>query len=46
MNSEEGQSARRCRCRSSLVGGRLVVKRPLLTDHVARALLALAPPEC
>lgn len=29
-----------------LIDGRLVVKRPLLTDHVARALLALAPPEC
>jgi putative oxygen-independent coproporphyrinogen III oxidase len=26
-----------------LVAGRLVVKRPLLTDHVARVLLALAP---
>ena len=29
-----------------LVDGRLVVRRPLLTDHVARAVLALAPPEC
>ena len=26
--------------------GRLLVRRPLLTDHVARAVLALAPPEC
>lgn len=30
----------------AVVDGRLVVRRPLLTDHVARALLALAPPEC
>ena len=29
-----------------LIEGRLTVPRPLLTDHVARALLALAPPEC
>lgn len=27
-----------------VVADRLVVKRPLLTDHVARAVLALAPP--
>jgi oxygen-independent coproporphyrinogen-3 oxidase len=27
-----------------VVEGRLVVRRPLLTDHVARAVLALAPP--
>ena len=29
-----------------VIDGRLVVKRPLLTDHVARALLALSPPDC
>ena len=29
-----------------LMEGRLIVPRPLLTDHVSRALLALAPPEC
>jgi oxygen-independent coproporphyrinogen-3 oxidase len=29
-----------------LIGGRLVVQRPLLTDAVARELLALSPPDC
>ena len=29
-----------------LIDGRLMVRRPLLTDHVARAVLALAPQEC
>ena len=29
-----------------LLDYRLIVTRPLLTDHVARAVLALSPPEC
>ncbi len=45
MNSEEGERLAAAGV-VDLVGGRLRVKRPLLTDHVARALLALAPPEC
>jgi oxygen-independent coproporphyrinogen-3 oxidase len=43
MTSEEGQRLAAAGV-IELVGGRLVVKRPLLTDHVARAVLALAPP--
>ena len=45
MNGEEGDRLAAAGVIHS-VGDRLVVKRPLLTDHVARALLALAPPEC
>jgi oxygen-independent coproporphyrinogen-3 oxidase len=43
MSSEEGHRLSAAGV-IELVGGRLVVKRPLLTDHVARAVLALAPP--
>jgi len=43
MSSEEGHRLAAAGV-IELAGGRLVVKRPLLTDHVARAVLALAPP--
>jgi oxygen-independent coproporphyrinogen-3 oxidase len=43
MSSEEGHRLSAAGV-IELVGGRLAVKRPLLTDHVARAVLALAPP--
>lgn len=43
MNSEEGHRLVAAGV-IEWVGDRLLVKRPLLTDHVARALLALAPP--
>jgi len=43
MTSEEGRRLAAAGV-VELIGGRLMVKRPLLTDHVARALLALAPP--
>lgn len=43
MSSEEGRRLSAAGV-IELVGGRLAVKRPLLTDHVARAVLALAPP--
>ena len=45
MISEEGERLAVAGV-AELVGGRLVVRRPLLTDHVARAVLALAPLEC
>ena len=43
MSSEEGHRLAAAGV-IELVGDRLIVKRPLLTDHVARAVLALAPP--
>jgi putative oxygen-independent coproporphyrinogen III oxidase len=43
MTSEEGQRLAAAGV-TELVDGRLVVVRPLLTDHVARAVLALPPP--
>ena len=45
MTSEEGHRLAAAGV-IELVAGRLVVKRPLITDHVARVLLALAPLEC
>ena len=45
MNGEEGKRLATAGV-IDVIGGRLVVKRPLLTDHVARALLALSPPDC
>jgi putative oxygen-independent coproporphyrinogen III oxidase len=45
MSSEEGQRLDEAGV-VELVDGRLVVKRPLLTDHIARSLLALSPLEC
>ncbi len=43
MTSEEGHRLLAAGV-IEFVEGRLVVRRPLLTDHVARAVLALAPP--
>jgi oxygen-independent coproporphyrinogen-3 oxidase len=43
MGGEEGQRLAEAGV-VELVADRLIVKRPLLTDHVARAVLALAPP--
>jgi oxygen-independent coproporphyrinogen-3 oxidase len=43
MGSEEGHRLSAAGV-IELVDGRLVVRRPLLTDHVARAVLALPPP--
>ena len=45
LASEEGQRLDAAGV-IDLIDGRLTVTRPLLTDHVARALLALAPQEC
>jgi oxygen-independent coproporphyrinogen-3 oxidase len=43
MTSDEGERLAAAGV-TELVDGRLVVRRPLLTDHVARAVLALSPP--
>jgi hypothetical protein len=45
VTSEEGQRLAAAGV-IDLLDGRLIVTRPLLTDHVARAVLALSPPEC
>ena len=45
MGSEEGHRLETAGVVDA-TDGRLVGKRPLLTDHVARALLALSTPEC
>ena len=43
MSSDEGQRLAAAGV-VELLDGRLVVRRPLITDHVARSVLALSPP--